>query len=144
VKKNCLAGLDNADFSMLAPAATYWLATVANVRLHGEPRKPPVELGQSDKPYLHPLLLHPCDSATVSQVRASRQFRLTLDTNRYCVPAHFAGQALTLKTYPERLCLYHHNQLVARHSRSYDRHGDFEDPDHPKPPLAQRKKARDH
>ena len=75
---------------------------------------------------------------------ASRQFRITLDTNRYSVPAHFAGHALTLKTYPDRLCLYHHNQLVARHPRSYDRHGDFEDPDHPKPLLAQRKKARDH
>jgi hypothetical protein len=55
-----------------------------------------------------------------------------------------AGQALTLKTYPDRLCLYHQNQLVARHTRSYDRHRDFEDPDHPKPLLEQRKKARDH
>src|SRR2546422_410828 len=42
VKKNFLAGLDIADFSMLAPAATHWLDTVANVRLHGETRKPPV------------------------------------------------------------------------------------------------------
>jgi hypothetical protein len=144
VKKNFLAGLEIADFSMLAPAATHWLDTVAKVRVHGETRTPPVELWQSEKPSLHPLPLHPFDIATVSQVRASRQFRITLDTNRYSVPAHLAGQALTLKTYPDRLCLYHHNQLVARHPRSYDRHGDFEDPDHPKPLLAQRKKARDH
>jgi hypothetical protein len=144
VKKNFLAGLDIADFSMLAPAATHWLDTVANVRLHGETRKPPVELWHSEKPYLNPLPLHPFDIATVSQVRASRQFRITLDTNRYSVPAHLAGQALTLTTSPDRLCLYHHNQLVARHPRSYDRQGDFEDPDHPKPLLEQRKKARDH
>ena len=144
VKKNFLAGLEIADFSMLAPAATHWLDTVANVRVHGETRTPPVELWHSEKPSLHPLPLHPFDIATVSQVRASRQFRITLDTNRYSVPAHLAGQALTLKTYPDRLCLYHHNPLVARHPRSYDRHGDFEDPDHPKPLLAQRKKARDH
>jgi hypothetical protein len=120
VKKNFLAGLDIADFTMLAPAARH-----------------------SEKPYLSPLPLHPFDIATVSQVRASRQFRITQDTNRYSVPAHLAGQALTLKTYPDRLCLYHHNQLVARHTRSYDRHGDFEDPDHPKPLLEQRRKARD-
>jgi hypothetical protein len=144
VKKNFLAGLDIADFSMLAPAVHHWLDTVANVRLHGETRKQPLELWQSEKPYLSPLPLHPFDIATVSQVRASRQFRLTLDTNRYSVPAHLAGQALTLKTYPDRLCLYHQNQLVARHTRSYDRHRDFEDPDHPKPLLEQRKKARDH
>jgi transposase len=43
VKKNFLAGLEIADFSMLAPAATHWLDTVANVRVHGETRKPPVE-----------------------------------------------------------------------------------------------------
>jgi hypothetical protein len=144
VKKNFLAGLEIADFSMLAPAATHWLDTVANVRVHGETHKPPVELWHSEKPSLTPLPLHPFDIAPVSQVRASRQFRITVDTNRYSVPAHLAGQALTLKTYPDRLCLYHHNQLIARHPRSYDRYGDFEDPDHPKPLLAQRKKARDH
>lgn len=129
---------------MLAPAAQHWLDTVANVRLHGETRKSPVELWQSEKPHLSPLPLHPFDIATVSQVRASRQFRITLDTNRYSVPAHLAGQVLTLKTYPDRLCLYQDDKLVARHPRSYDRQGDFEDPDHPKPLLEQRRKARDH
>jgi hypothetical protein len=112
--------------------------------VHGETRTPPIELWQSEKPHLRPLPVHPFDIATVSQVRASRQFRITLDTNRYSVPAHLAGQSLTLKTYPDRLCLYHQHQLVARHNRSYDRHLDFEDPDHPKPLLEQRKKARDH
>jgi hypothetical protein len=77
-------------------------------------------------------------------VRASRQFRITLETNRYSVPAHYAGQVLTLKTSPDRLCLYHGDQLIARHTRRYDRFQDVEDPDHPKPLLEQRKKARDH
>jgi transposase len=144
VKKNFLAGLDIADFSMLAPAAKHWLDTVANGRVHGETRKPPLELWHSEKPHLSSLPTHPFDIATVTQVRASRQFRITLDTHHYSVPAHLAGQALTLKTYPDRLCLYYQNNLVARHTRSYDRHRDFEDPDHPKPLLEQRKKARDH
>jgi transposase len=144
VKKNFLVGLDIADFSGLNAAARHWLDTVANVRLHGETRKPPPQLWQAEKPSLLPLPTQPFDTATISQVRASRQFRITLDTNHSSVPAHLAGQALTLKTYPDRLCLYHHNQLVARHQRSYDRHGDFEDPDHPKPLVEQRKKAGDH
>ena len=144
VKKNFLAGLDIADFSILGPAAKHCLDAIANVRLHGETRKPPVELWQTEKPYLNRLPTHPFDIGTVSQMRASRQFRITLDTNHYSVPAHLAGQVLTLKTYPDRLCLYHENNLVARHARSYDRHGDFEHPDHPKPLLEQRKKARDH
>lgn len=144
VKKNFLAGLELPDFSALNPAARQWLDTVANVRLHSETREQPVQAWHTERPYLSPLSLHPFDIATVSQVRASRQFRITLDTNRYSVPAHYAGQALTLKTYPDRLCLYHGDTLIARHARRYDRFQDVEDPDHPKPLLEQRKKARDH
>lgn len=143
VKKNFLAGLDIPDFSALAPAARHWLDTVANVRVHGETRQRPLDVWQKEKPYLSPLPLNPFDIATVSQVRASRQFRITLDTNRYSVPAHYAGQALTLKTYPDRLCVYAGDQLIARHTRRYDRFLDIEHPDHPKPLLEQRKKARD-
>src|SRR5262245_8522788 len=144
VKKNFLAGLELPDFSALNPAARPWLDTVANVRLHSETRDKPGQAWHKERPYLRPLPLHPFDIATVSQVRASRQFRITLETNRYSVPAHYAGQALTLKTYPDRLCLYHGAKLIARHTRRYDRFQDVEDPDHPKPLLAQRKKARDH
>jgi transposase len=144
VKKNFLAGLDLPPFSALNPAAKHWLDTVANVRIHGETRQPPVDLWQKEKPYLGALPPHPFDIATVSQVRASKQFRITVETNRYSVPAQFAGQVLTLKTYPDRLCLYQGEHLIARHRRSYDRHGDFENPDHPKALLEQRKKARDH
>ncbi|MBI4959340.1 MAG: IS21 family transposase [Desulfovibrio sp.] len=144
VKKNFLAGLELPDFSALNPAARQWLDTVANVRLHSETREQPTVLWHNERPQLSPLPLHPFDIATVSQVRASRQFRITLDTNYYSVPAHYAGQALTLKTYPDRLCIYHSDQLIARHLRRYERFQDVEDPDHPKPLLEQRKKARDH
>lgn len=144
VKKNFLAGLEIPDFRALNPAARQWLETVANVRVHGETKDTPLALWQTERPRLSPLPLHPFDIATVSQVRASRQFRIPLDTNRYAVPAPYAGQTLTLKTYPDRLCVYHGDTLIARHARRYDRFQDVEDPDHPKPLLEQRKKARDH
>jgi transposase len=144
VKKNFLAGLEIPDFRVLNPAARHWLDTVANVRLHGETREQPTALWHTERPSLRPLPLHPFDIATVSQVRASRQFRITVDTNRYSVPTHYAGQALLLKTSPDRLCLYLGDQLIARHARSDERHTDIEDPDHPTPLLEQRKKARDH
>jgi hypothetical protein len=144
VKKNFLAGLEIPDFSALNPAARHWLDTVANVRLHGETREQPTVLWHTERPSLRPVPLHPCDIAAVSQVRASRQCRITVETNRYSVPAHSAGHALTLKTSPDRLCLYLGNQLIARHGRRYERFQDIEDPDHPKPLLEQRQKARDH
>ena len=143
VKKNFLAGLDIPDFVAIAPAARHWLETVANVRVHGETRKSPVALFEKERACLSALAENPFDGATVSQVRASSQFRITLDTNRYSVPAEYAGARLTLKSYPDRLCIYCGDKLLARHVRSYDRHQDFEDPDHPQQLLVQRKKARD-
>ena len=86
---------------------------------------------------------HPYDIVTISQIRASRQFRVTLETNRYSIPAEYAGAGLTFKTYPDRLCIYYQNKLVARHVRSYDMRKDIELPDHPKALLDQRREARD-
>ena len=44
-------------------------------------------------------------------------------------------RALTLKLYPDHLCLYHQDKLIARHVRCYDRRQDFENPDHPQGPA---------
>ena len=41
------------------------------------------------------------------------------------------------KALPDRLCIYHGEKLIATHTRSYDRHQDFEDPDHGKELLDQ-------
>jgi transposase len=142
-KKNFLAGWDIHDFSAVNPACRQWLDSVANIRIHGETKKKPTDLFAEEKPHLKPLPLNLYDIATISQARASSQFRVTLDTNRYSVPAEYAGANVTLKTYPDRICIYLQEKLIARHQRSYDRHKDFEDPDHPKELLAQRKKASD-
>lgn len=143
VKKNFLAGLDITDFNALSPAITHWLNTVANVRIHGETGKRPVDRFQRERQSMKCMPPYPYDIATIDQVRASRQFRVAVDGNRYSVPAEYAGAALTLKTYPDRICIYHQQKLIARHVRSYDRKKDFELPDHPKALLVQRKKARD-
>ena len=142
VKKNFLAGLDLTDFKIINPAALNWLDTVANVRVHGETGKKPIEMFAEEKDSLNPLPSQPYDVATILNMRASRQFRVTIDTNRYSVPAQYAGELLTIKLYPDRLCIYDQEKLIARHMRSFDRRKDFEHPDHPRPLLVQRQKAR--
>jgi len=143
VKKNFLNGLELSDFSAINPAARIWLDTVANVRLHGETHQRPLEVFEQERAHLKPLTALPYDSARSFNVRASSQFRVSLDTNRYSVPAQYASQRVSVKAYAERVCIYHDNQLIARHPRSYDRHQDFEDPEHPKALLAQRRNARE-
>jgi transposase len=143
VKKNLLNGLDIPDFKIMEPVARHWLDTVANVRIHGETGQKPVDMFHKEKSFLQPLPYEPYDIGVIKQMRASRQFRITIDTNHYSVPAQLAGVRLTVKLYPDRICFYHDNNLVARHVRSYDRRCDFEHPDHPKALLQQRKKAKD-
>ena len=143
VKKNLLNGLELADFSAINPAAQLWLDTVANVRIHGETHQRPADLFKGEQAHLRPLNPMPYDIGRVATVRASKQFRVTLETNRYSVPARYASSRVTLKAYPDRVCVYHENQLIARHIRSYDHHQDIEDPDHPKALLAERRKARE-
>ena len=143
VKKNLLNGLDISDFKIMKPFVQHWLDTVANVRAHGETGRRPVDMFAEEKQSLQSLPIEPYDIGVVKQARASRQFRVTIDTNRYSVPAQLAGVGLTVKLYPDRLCFYHENKMVARHVRSYDRRQDYEHPDHPKVLLAQRRRARD-
>jgi transposase len=143
VKKNFLNGTDFIDFSAVNPAAQAWLNDIANVREHGETHRRPIDLFAEERGLLRTANANPYDLARVLDLRASSQFRIVLDTNRYSVPAEFANQRVTVKAYPERVCIYHQDRLIARHVRSFDRHQDIEDPDHPKALLEQRQSARE-
>jgi len=141
VKKNFLNGLELSDFQIVNPAARYWLDTVANVRVHGQTQKTPQELFTLEKlKALHPL---PYQAAVVDTVRVNSQFRIPVDGNRYSVPCQYASRQLTLKRFADRLLVYDQDKLVAEHVRRYDRHQDYELPDHVAPLLLHRKKARE-
>ena len=143
VKKNFLRGLELSDFSAIQAAAQVWLDTVANVRIHGETQRRPIDLFAEERPHLRRPNPHPYDLARTSTTIASSQFRITLDTNYYSVPSSYAHRRLTVKAYPDRVCIYFDNQLIARHPRRYGRHEDIEDPDHAKGLIAQRHRARE-
>jgi len=141
VKKNFLGGLDLPSFEAVNPAARHWLDTVANLRLHGETRCKPQERFVQEKPLLKALPALAYDCAVVRPTGANGCCRVVLDTNRYTVPHLYASQALTLKIYPDRLFVYHHEKLIATHLRSYDRRQDIRNPDHIQELLAQRQRA---
>lgn len=143
VKGNFLSGLALPDFAAINPAVRVWLESVANVRLHRETHRRPVDLWAEERAYLQPVNSRPFDVGRVLAVRANRQFRVSFEGNRYSVPARFAGAQVILKAYPDRVCVYHQEELIARHDRSFDRHQDIENPDHAKALVAQRRHARD-
>ncbi|MCM8621345.1 MAG: IS21 family transposase [Candidatus Accumulibacter sp.] len=143
VKGNFLSGLELPNFAALNPALRVWLESVANVRLHRETHRRPLDLWQEERAHLQAVNPRLFDIARVLALRANRQFRVSFESNRYSVPARFAGRPVTVKVYPDRLCLYDGETLIARHARSFERHRDIEDPDHAKALVAQRRHARD-
>ena len=143
VKKNFLNGLELTHFEALNPAVKRWMDEIANVRLHGETHKKPVDCLPEDLQAMRPVNPNSYDIARIETARSTKLFRVSLDTNRYSVPAEYASAPLTLKIYPDRLCVYHQEKLIARHVRSFERHKDFEDPDHPKELLAQRRRSEE-
>ena len=122
---------------------TLWMDTVANVRMHESTHQRPIERFEAERAHLRRLKPAGFDLARVKTVRATKQFRVPLDSNHYTVPARYAGQRLTLKAYADRVCIYDQQQLIVRHARSMDRHKDIEDPEHESQLVAQRKSARE-
>jgi transposase len=143
VKKNFLAGLDISSFAAVNPAALTWRDTVANVRLHGETHRKPIDLFAEEKPRLKALPALPYDCAVVRPITANGCCCVVFDTNRYTVPHLYASQKLTLKLYPDQVLLFHNETLIATHPRSYDRRQKIRNPDHIKELETQRKRARD-
>jgi len=144
VKKNFLAGLEiPPGLAAMNTASRQWLGSIANARIHGETHQVPSELFAVEKPALRPLPDVAADTSVTRLVRVTNRCRIALDTNRYSVPSIYASQRLTLKVFGDRLCLYHAHNMVATHPRSYERHSDFENPDHVKDLLGQRRRAHD-
>ena len=143
VKSNFLNGMDLPDFAALNPAVRVWMETVADVRLHRETQRRPIDLWREELAHLQSVNPRPFDVGRVLSLRASRQFRVTVDTNHYSVPHRFVGYPMTVKVYPDRICVYYEGSLVAHHDRSYERQQDIQDPDHSKELVTQRHHARD-
>ena len=143
VKKNFLAGRDLSSLDSLNAQCRDWLQEVANQRVHGTTGKKPQEEFEGERPFLRQLPLNPYDTGVRIDTRVSRQFRVRYDTNTYSVPPKWVRQKVVLKVYADKIRIYHHNDLVAEHPRSYERKKDIRHPDHLRPALAEKYKNRD-
>ena len=143
VRSSFLNGLEIDEFAPINHACRHWLDTVANVRVHGETHRRPIDLFDEERPKLSPLPSAPYDVGLPCAVTASSRFRVALDTNRYSVPSEYASARITLRVYPDKLLIYHQHNMIAEHTRSYERRRDFLHPDHERKLLAQRRRGRE-
>jgi len=143
VKTNLINGLELSSFAAAQTAGKMWRDDIANRRNHRTTRKRPIDLFKEEKPLLIPLRKDPYDCAIVKRLIANKQFHFSFDSNRYSVPATYASTKLSGYIYPDRICIYHNQKLIASHLRSYDKHQNILNPDHQRELLSQRKSARE-
>lgn len=142
VKHNFLDGRPLSSLCALNAELRHWLDTVANVRIHAKTRRQPAAMFAEERAHLLALPAHGYDCCVTQNVRANALFRVNFDGNRYSVPAACASRPLVLHRYPDRLLFYREQQLVAEHVRCYDRGQSITNPEHEKPLLEQRQRAR--
>jgi transposase len=142
VRSNFLAGRTFRDDADLAQACEAWRRRVNDERPSGATGQPPAALLAAERPRLGPLPPGAHDYGVFDSVLVSHEALVTIATNRYSVPAHLVGQALTARLYPTRIALYAGATLVAAHPRHSGRSGRFVIPEHYEAVFALKPRAR--
>ncbi len=146
LKTGFFAGREPTSLPAMQAALHDWLVNEANRRIHGATGKRPDEdFEAGDKMHLRPLPVSPADCGVEQQTVADSRFRVTVDTNRYSVPAAFAARRLILRKYHDRIVLLApgERRLLADHPRSYGRRQDRLIPEHERDLILATRHARD-
>lgn len=101
---------------------------------------------EQELPRLRPLPTRDFDCCQRRLVTLNGYGQVTIDTNRYSVPADKAAKELTAKLYAFHLEIFRPGDKdpIASHPRCYDQHQDILDPLHYLPLLVQRPGAFNH
>jgi transposase len=144
VKKNFMTNREFGSLPEAQGALRYWLDNTANIRKHGTTGRRPAELfNEEERSMLQQLNPNPFDCATPHLKRADKRCRVWFDSNSYSVPGRCSMQKLLLKAAPDKIYIYFNNDLVAIHSRCYDRKREIVDPNHYADIRRQRQTAKE-
>lgn len=123
VKRNFLPGrtfIDQCDFD---EQLAEWMATVADVRIHGTVHERPMDRFARELPHLIPTNRQPGFrlEAKASRVVAD-DYLVSFETNRYSVPFAIIGQPVEVQQRGDTLRVFHRGSLVAEHPVLEGRH----------------------
>lgn len=116
VEINLLGGREFRSLEHLNEVARWWLAQVADVRLHGTTKKTPLELHAEEQPHLLPLPSLAFDTAQVVYRIVDTDGTIQYANHRYSVPWRLVGESLPVRITEEYLIVYDRSLAeVARH-----------------------------
>jgi transposase len=141
VKGNFLAGRTFQNDDDLSMQLTEWLSERNNgkCQAHGHT---PNELLPEEREALEPLLETSESYGLLRLLRVSPESVIRFETNCYSVPEHLIGQIVAVRVASRELRIYHEDQLVARHQRSFERKQWLRDLDHYQKTLSVKPRAK--
>lgn len=135
VETNLLNGREFRSLDHLNETTHWWLAQVADVRIHGTTKKTPLELHAEELPHLLPMPSLQFDTAQVVYRVVDTDGTVQYANNRYSVPWRLVGELLPVRITAEFLMVYNRSlSEVARHVVMQGVSGQRRiDPDHTPP-----------
>jgi transposase len=106
VEKNLLNGRTFASLDHLNEVTARWLAEVADVRVHRETQKRPIDRHAEERPHLIPLPATPYAVATVEYRVVNVDGFIVYQQNSYSVPWRHIGLALPVRVTESELIVY--------------------------------------
>ncbi len=141
-KGNFIAGRSFYDDADLAEQCRQWLHHVNTERPSDATGKAPVVLLAEEQAHLGTLPATAQDYGFFDCVVVSREGLVAIETNRYSVPAHLIGRALTARIHTTRIELFADRELVATHERSRQQHARIVNPQHFEAAFSTKPRAR--
>ncbi len=130
VKGNFIAGRTFHDDADLAEQCTEWLSHVNTERPSDATGQEPVVRLVEERVTFSALPATAQDYGFFDCVVVSREGLVAIETNRYSVPAHLIGRALTARIHATRIELFSDHELVATHVRSREQYARIITPSH--------------
>jgi transposase len=113
---NLLCGRDFRTLEHLNDTTAWWLANVADVRVHGETKERPLDRHAQEVPHLLALPAHAYEVAPVVYRHVSAEGVVLWQANLYSVPWRLIGRLLAVRITAEELIVYGPDLAeVARH-----------------------------
>ena len=142
VKGNFIAGRSFHDDADLAEQCTAWLQRVNTERLSDATGQPPLTLLVEEQAKFSVLPLTAQDYGFFDCVVVSREGLVAIETNRYSVPAHLMGRAVTARIHTTRIEVFADHELVATHVRSREQYARIVNPAHFEVAFSTKPRAR--
>ncbi len=116
VKRNFLVGREFIDDVHLGEDLLGWMATTADVRIHGTTHERPIDRFATERPHLVATQPQPAFRLEATVPRAvATDFLVSLDTNRYSVPFRLIGRTVEVQRHEGRVVIRYQGQVVADH-----------------------------